>query len=103
MTERLVSSRFPYISLRIQIGDQEDDFEALIDTGFDGAVTLPAELIYGDAPLPDRSPLRLADGTVDSFPVYVGYVDLGLVEPFPVLIYAFGDEVLVGQQVIIEP
>ena len=32
---RLVSSRFPYLPIRLQVRQRVEDLEALLDTGFD--------------------------------------------------------------------
>jgi hypothetical protein len=68
MTQAVPSTRFPFLSVRVQIGtprhvEQELELEAMVDTGFDGGVTVPPGMIdpgiVPDIPLT----LALADGS----------------------------------------
>src|SRR5262249_2247247 len=95
----LTSNRFPYLPLRLSLADQIHELEALLDTGFDGDLAVPPELI-ADGPLPDeyRSWL-LADGSTIVAPVYYGTVTVGTFTPRPADIAGIGDEPLVGRGV----
>src|SRR5436309_522080 len=61
--------------LRLTIRDaagQPNDVEAVIDTGFNGFLTLPPALIAAlGLPWPCRQQGQLADGSVQAFDVYV--------------------------------
>lgn len=97
---RLVSSRFPYLPIRIRFRQAEVDVEALLDTGFDGDVVPPARLITGGQQPPDGY-LRwtLADGSNVLASYSLGTVMVGGFGPFASVVTVLGDEPLVGQGV----
>ena len=41
MNAELTSSRFPYVPVRWQVGQQIYEAEALLDTGFGGGIAVP--------------------------------------------------------------
>ena len=122
LSDRLVSSRFPYLPIHLELRDggtafQEADLEALIDTGFDGDVIAPAALLT-NGPLPaSYLSWELADGSEVLAPAYRGTVTVGQLGTLTVIITALGDEPMIGrtlvsrfrvtldhgQQVIVEP
>ena len=77
MTQPLISPRFPYLPVEIEIRSAKHALEALLDTGFDGDAILPA------APRADGDPpdwyvtCELADDSQAEAPAYVGYVHVG--------------------------
>jgi hypothetical protein len=72
---------------------------ALLDTGFDGDVAVPPELI-GDGQLPDEyRSWSLADASVFVAPVYHGTVQVGSFDPAPADIAGIGDEPHIGRGV----
>lgn len=94
---RLVSRNFPYVPVRFEIRGQEQDIEALLDTGFNGALVIPAETLPG-APSPDLElDWRLANGSEVRAPAYLGSVRLGDFGPFTVLITLLGEQTLIGR------
>ena len=97
VTPRLVSEHFPYLPLRLDVGDQTYVLEALIDTGFDGDVAVPPDLLTGDAD--DFQRWTLADGSAVYTPMYFGTVHLAEVGSVDALITALGDEPIVGRGV----
>lgn len=95
MSQQLTSSRFPFLPVRVQLGQQTYDEEALLDTGFDGGIAMPPFLLAGQEP--DWYQLwTLADGSHVTAPVYRGAVQLGDFEPIPVPVVALGDEYMIG-------
>lgn len=95
----VVSPRFPYLPIRVSVRGQELDLEALLDTGFDGHVVVPTDLL-GDGDRPDGYlRWKLADGSPVLAPYYLGSLAIGRLGPYPVVVTALGDEGLVGQQV----
>lgn len=89
----------PYPSLRIRFVAQgvAGDTFALVDTGFDGHLVIPAaEPLALPQPIYRRR-VRTASGEIVRVPVYLGTVEL-VDQPDPVeaLIMALGDEYLVG-------
>ncbi len=91
----IISSRFPYLPVHLQFGQNEADVEALLDTGFDGDVVIPTSLMEDIDPDGHIS-WRLADGTQVTAPYYRGNVSVGGMGPLRVVITALGDEVLIG-------
>jgi hypothetical protein len=59
---RLVSGRFPYLPIHLEVRRGMHDLELLLDTGFDGDVSLPPELIMNGAPPMDISAGRSPTG-----------------------------------------
>lgn len=97
MTPRLESERFPYLPLRLAVRGRDYAVEALIDTGFDGYVAVPHDLLGSDLPPDDYHAWSLADGSEVFAPFYLGTVHLGDVGAFPAAITVLGDEVIVGR------
>jgi predicted aspartyl protease len=96
MNERLESARFPYLPIRVELRGRSYDLEALVDTGFDGEVTVPLSTIGNGAPADYDAGARLADGSRVSVPAYEAEVRIGRYGPFPVAVLALGDEPSVG-------
>lgn len=96
----VVSARFPYLPLHLEVRHRVADVEALLDTGFDGDVIVPSHLVTnGQAP---NGHLRweLADGSRVLAPYYLGMVRIGTLGPYPVVVTALGDEPMVGRKLI---
>jgi predicted aspartyl protease len=96
----LVSRRSPFLTIRLQIGAQILDVEAVLDTGFEGEVMIPPSLIpVGE--VPDAAfTWVFPDGSVVSAPAYAGTIQLGQLGIFGVMITGLGIEILVGRQVL---
>lgn len=117
LSQRLTSSRFPYVPLHLEVRQQTHGVDALLDTGFDGDVALPPELVVAGQSPDGYLPCQLADGSEVLTPFYLGVVRVGDLGAFPIVIIALGDEPLVGrgvsdrfriildhgQQLIVEP
>jgi len=93
-----VSERFPYMPIHLESRGGTVDTEALLDTGFDGDVAVPSDLLTAGQ---TDGHLRwtLADGSTILAPYYLGEVAVADMGPFPCLITALGDEPLVGRGV----
>lgn len=93
---RVASSRFPYIPIRVEALGHRYELDALVDTGFDGDVAVPAP-VAADWGQPDRQ-LRamLADGSMRWVPVYRGFAEIDGLGRIAVSVLALGPEVLVG-------
>ncbi len=95
MSQQLTSSRFPFLPVRLHLGQQTYDQEALLDTGFDGGMAVPPFLLEGREP--DWQQIwTLADGSKVPSPVYRGIAHLGDFQPITVLVVALGDEWMIG-------
>ena len=100
MNQGAVSSRFPYLTIRFQVRQRTHEMEALIDTGFDGGIAVPPSLLE-NVGSPDSYELwGPVVGSPVFAPAYRGAVNVDTLGPFPVIITALGDEVLVGLEVI---
>ena len=99
MTSRLESERFPYLPLRFEVRNRTYDVEALIGTGFDGFVAVPAELLANGEPPDDYQSRLLADGSKVAAPFYFGTVRVGDIGSLPAAITTLGDEPIVGRRV----
>jgi clan AA aspartic protease len=93
------SDRFPYIRLQVEVRGHRHDVEALIDTGFDGFMAVPPELLANGQPADDYYSWTLADGSRVVTPVYLGTVQIGDLAEVPAVIAALGDEPLIGRRV----
>lgn len=78
MTGALTSDGEPVLQLRVEGPAGTRDIEALVDTGFNGALTLSSELI-ATLGLPEKTVMEvtLADGRVRDVQTYVGTVTFG--------------------------
>jgi hypothetical protein len=72
------------------------DVEALLDTGYEGDVAIPASLIAGVGPPDGHNQWSLADGSPVLVPYYIGTVELSGLGPFLALVIVIGDQALVG-------
>jgi predicted aspartyl protease len=95
---RAISGRFPYLPIQVQVHGRTYTVEALIDTGFDGDVVLPAGQLASDEP-DDYHGWTLADGLQVFAPFYLGTVSVGNLGSFTAAITALGDEPIVGRGV----
>jgi predicted aspartyl protease len=94
--DRLVSSRFPYLPLHLEVRLRELDLEALLDTGFDGDIAVPGQLITSPFPPDGYLHWTLADGAEVLTPYYFGTIELEQLASLDVVVVALGDEALVG-------
>lgn len=101
MTQQTVSSQFPYLPIHIYLGGAITyEVEALLDTGFDGAVLLPSDFLFDAVPDIEEDTYELADGsevTVRSYPIVV---EIDGFDPIEVSASPLGDEPIIGVEVI---
>lgn len=97
VTGRLISSRFPFLPLTLTVGNRRGTFEALLDTGFNGDVSIPPGIIADDQLPSGYLGWTLADGSRVETPAYRGVVQVGGFRPFGVTVIVLGDEVIVGR------
>ncbi len=96
----ITSDRFPFVPLTVFFTNRSRAIEALIDTGFDGDMVLPVDLIPPGEPVVLRHSFRLADGTLADAPVYYATAVLGTVRIRPVLVVALGNAPMIGRRLI---
>jgi predicted aspartyl protease len=93
----VVSDCFPYVPVRLQVRDSSAEVEALLDTGFDGHVVVPAHLVTNGTPADTHSTWTLADGSEVVSRTYQGTAQIGDFPPLRVLISVIGDEPIIGR------
>jgi hypothetical protein len=83
----------------LQYPNFEFDIEALVDTGFDGGLTVPESYIPDR--VPDSGPItcHLADGSSLNARFYRGYVAVGPLQPIPTVIIVLPHQALLGRAV----
>ena len=102
MTQQTVSSYFPYLPIHIHLGDAITyEVEALLDTGFDGAVLLPDTfLLNAIQDLEQDTTYELADGSEVTVPSYSVVVEINGFDPIEVSASPLGEEPIIGVEVI---
>jgi predicted aspartyl protease len=96
VSRRVVSSRFPYLPITLRVRQHVITLDALIDTGFDGHLVVPADTLVGE-PADAYLPYRLADGSSVVCDALSGTVELGGLVQFPAIVAALGGECLIGR------
>lgn len=89
----------PRVELTLRLGTWETWVEAVVDTGFEGGLLIPASLeadIYAE---PILRPVALADGIVRSAPHWDGMVILAD-RPFAAEVAGLGKGFLLGREVL---
>jgi predicted aspartyl protease len=106
MTSPVSSSNFPYLPIRITIRqtgveyhEQVLEVEAKVDTGFDGGVVIPKDLLDQTLVAYRLLPWSLADGSEVLLPAFLGDVQIGHLPPVRTIIMPLGDEPLIGRHV----
>jgi len=97
------SARFPYLPVHVWIGllqypNFEFDVEALVDTGFDGSLTVPQALIPDRVRPWNQQKCILADGSSFDANIYRGFVAVGPLQPIPAIIVALPYQALLGRR-----
>ena len=96
----MISPRFPYLLVIVRLeGRSLRDDAALVDTGFDGDVSIPASEAVGIQPA-GRERLILATGREEYAFVFNGVVHLGDLGPVPARIHATGNQYVIGTGVL---
>ncbi len=104
MIQAVTSYRFPYLSLHVLIGnrdnpDYEFDVEALVDTGFDGGLAVPPDLIPTTIAPVGHSVWNLADGSQITASAYFCYVSIGHLSAVPTAVITLDGDALLGRHV----
>jgi clan AA aspartic protease len=105
MSVPVSSSHFPYLTIRVTIrqpiagNQQEIQLEALVDTGFDGGVVIPKDLLDPSLTPVRYLPWSLADDSQVLLPAFLGDVQIGNLPPVRTIVMPLGDEPLLGRNV----
>jgi hypothetical protein len=98
------SSAFPYLPVHVRLGNQqypnfEFDVDALVDTGFDGGLAVPQDLIPDNVPSLGRHLCDLADGSSITALAYLGFISVGQLQPVRALVITLPHQALLGRAV----
>lgn len=97
MAMSLESAHFPYVPVHITLGEATLELELLVDSGFEGEISLPEALIpEGEEPY-SQTTVQLADESARTVPVYYGVARIGDFDPLPARIIAMGSELIIGR------
>jgi predicted aspartyl protease len=95
------SLHFPYIPVTITVNKRVETVEALLDTGFDGDLIIPENLMTNGKPPDSYMRFTLADQATSVLtPAYLGRVevaDLGEVGEYAAIIGVLGTEAIIGR------
>jgi hypothetical protein len=97
MSQRLISARFPYLTIQFEASHTKQEVEAFFDSGFDGDLAVPQALIANGDPPDGHQIWHLADGSEVLVSYHLGMVSLGQLGSFEAVIVTLGDEPLIGR------
>ena len=90
----MINPPFPALPVKVRVLGETHEGIALLDTGFEGDVIIPAYLSAG---FPGRiQDLVLADGSPADAPVMGGYAQLADLEYVPADVMFLGGEFIIG-------
>lgn len=94
------STRYPYVTIALTIEDHSISTEAVCDTGFDGDLAVPSELVPSDASPATYQTWRTAFESQHEAPVYIGTVTIGQYDAIPARIAVLGTETILVRGII---
>lgn len=97
----IISTDYPYLPIRVQIGDWQDEASALLDTGFTAELVIPERILDQDIGFPDQHiSVEVGDGRVVNAPVYLGALEIVGLSPMPgVVIVVLDHEFILGRRI----
>ncbi len=96
---RVESDRFPYLPVRLSLHGRKTEFEALLDTGFDGGLAASESAVANVQAAEWNLTVCLADGTLVNVPAFLGTVQVGKLPPVNTTVITLGDEPIIGRAV----
>ena len=102
MTQQVTSSNPPFVLIRVTLEGESDVLfagEALMDTGYDGSLTLPAAILGNRTPVDDWQ-IELADGSRIDVPFFYGTVEIVGLAHVGVVLSVMGNEAILGRRVM---
>lgn len=96
---RVESSRFPYLPVTLTLRGNSLEFEALLDTGFDGGLAVPEGTIAFELSAAWKIRASLADGSAAHAPAFRGTVCIGSLPPVTTTIIVLGTAPVLGRTV----
>ena len=100
--QQIISNHYPYLAIRVAIGDWRGEASALLDTGFTAELVVPEILLDQDIGFPDEHvAVEVGDGRIVNAPIYLGNLEIhGLSTIQGITIIAMGDEFIIGRGII---
>ena len=95
----MISSRFPYLTVNVNVGGLSLVESALLDTGFNWDFAIPVSRSIGMQPV-RREWIMLASGREEDALVFTGNIQLGDLEPVPAEIIAMGSNFVIGTGIL---
>lgn len=96
-----ISHEYPFLDVRITVRSFRASCRALVDTGFDGHLTVPVPIAANWGVADSHAEWNLADGTTILLPEYRGGIEIAsLGTTFMARIILMGEECLLGQGII---
>ena len=96
---RVESDRYPYLPVSLSHRGRKTEFEALLDTGFDGGLAVSESAVADGQTAEWSLTTFLADGSLVDVPAYLGTVQVGSLPPLTTIVIALGDEPILGRAV----
>jgi predicted aspartyl protease len=96
----VISERFPFVPVIVEFESGVREVEALLDTGFDGDLVLPARMIPTGEPVSTRLRFRLANETAIRVPIFQAAAVVGGARVRPVVVAAVGSMLMIGRRLI---
>ena len=100
-TKTFTSAHFPHIPVTVFLTKRTETVEALLDTGFDGDLIIPENLMTNGKPPDSYLRFTLADQVTSVLaPTYLGRVEvaeLGDAGIYAAIISVLGTEVIIGR------
>jgi predicted aspartyl protease len=110
MSNKLISTRFPFLPLTVHVRvtnrkNIDLDTHALIDTGFSGDIVVPATEELKQYPADAYATWTMADGSEVMAPIFLGtihfpHLDDEVAVMVGVTVTVLGDQPLIGQSVL---
>ncbi len=102
MAQPIISDRYPYLRIRVEIRGQIDEDWALVDTGFDGEIIVPTTSLQTNIGREDgRTRWQVGDRRVVPAPSYFGQLEISGLAPLgDVTCVALGDQYILGRGII---
>ena len=94
----MISTRFPYLPIVVIVRGRPYPAEAMLDTGFNTDIVVPASFDLGSSATTVN--LTLGDGSSVRVLRVLGYVQVGDFDPVPAEILATGNQYVIGTGIL---
>lgn len=96
----VISERFPFVPVIVEFASAIREAEALLGTGFDGDIVLPAAMIPIGEPVFTTAGFRLANESSIRVPVFQAAAVVGGSRVRPVFVASVGSVPMIGRRLI---